>query len=465
MNASREHWLKKREEDDLALFEKIKDDPKPDIRDLWLLMEDRFIEWRKKHDFPRLLAHFDNTLARFKEWKQTYHLTNEIIIESGYITPFLEQKRFAAEDKSLYLTKQEYGGNESVIVSYKKMEGTYQDLGRNYNMTHVLCFISYLDWLKTKGKTQVILYINSRSAPRSIFEQVYIHKDVYKPGGDFELLKMGGIEAPVDELGILCRGKLLEFVNLCGLRFKGEISFGEEGNLSCSYCACDNWMAVEFYMPMVRFSHCSVENFNIYESRLQQWSFYNCLLSGDFINSKLQNVDITGGNFRPMLQDCTLYQTNVVHDINIPDNSYYALKTFKKIYQQQGDDDLAKNYFIQENEFIRRHLKGWKWITKSISYYYWEYGRKPHRIIYLSVGIIFLFGLIYFFTGSLISTNTAIKDFTLGDGFYFSTITFTTLGYGDYSPTGWLKILCAIEAFTGVINMGFLIAGYSNNKY
>jgi len=65
----------------------------------------------------------------------------------------------------------------------------------------------------------------------------------------------------------------------------------------------------------------------------------------------------------------------------------------------------------------------------------------------------------------LISANTVYKGFNLGDSLYFSTITFTTLGYGDFSPTGWLKVLSAIEAFSGVVNMGFLIAGYSNNKY
>lgn len=99
-----------------------------------------------------------------------------------------------------------------------------------------------------------------------------------------------------------------------------------------------------------------------------------------------------------------------------------------------------------------------------MEYYYWEYGRKPHRIIYLSLAIIFVFGFIYWFGSSNISHATNAK-FNLLDGFYFSTTTFTTLGYGDVSPLGWLRALTSIESFIGVINMGFLIAGYSNNKY
>lgn len=319
--------------------------------------------------------------------------------------------------------------------------------------------------VEKKGKYQQILYINSRSAPNSEGERVYIHADVYAAKSDFELLKMGGIDLPVNGFGILFRGKRLEFVNVCGLRFTGQISFGEEGNLSCSYCACDNWLAENFKMGLLQLEHCTLANFTLVSSEIQQWLFYDCFVSGDFVESKIKSVDIFGGSFNPIMQDCTLIQAHLKADPNIPDGNFYAYRTFKKIYQSQGDDDIAKYYFIRENEFIRKSLKGWNYFTKSLSYYYWEYGRRPHRIIYLSLGIIILFGLIYWLNTDLISANTSNKNFNVGDSLYFSTITFTTLGYGDFSPVGWLKILSAIEAFLGVINMGFLIAGYSNNKY
>ena len=466
MNKFRENWLKEREQSDLSLFEKIKNNPTPDIADLWALSEEKFIEWRKLHDFPRLLNHFDKTLLLFTEWKIDNKLTNEMIISNGEITPFLERKKLAKKNKELYLTKRSNENNERSFVSYQKIEGEHSKFGTVYKYEHILTFTSYLDWLAARNKSQKILFINSRTAPGHDLERVWIHSDVYATKSDFELLKMGGIEIPVNGFGILCRGKKIEFANLCGLKFSGTINFGEEGNLSCSFCACDNWQAEDFNMPMLDLQHCSITNFKLVNSKLQQWSFYNCHVSGDFVSSKIYNVNIFGGSFLPVMQSCTLSDTHIKIDKNIKNNNLFGYKAFKKIYQNQGDDEIAKSYFILENEFLRNQMKGWDFMTKSLSYYYWEYGRKPHRIIYYSIGTILCFGILFWLNSSEIaSTANDIETFNFGHGIYFSTITFTTMGFSDLIPTGWSRLLVSIEGFLGLLNIGFLIAGYANNKY
>lgn len=194
------------EKADFALFEKIKNNPKPGIHDLWSLSPERFVEWRKLNYFPILLNHFDKTLLLFKEWKEDNKLTNDIIINNGELTPFLENKKLS-EDKTLYLIKQTNNGNTWTFVGYEKLEGEKNDFGTVSVFEVIQTFTSYLDWLKLRGKTQNILYINSRHAPNSDFERVFIHADVYAPSSDFELLKMGGIEIPVNGLRLLYRGK------------------------------------------------------------------------------------------------------------------------------------------------------------------------------------------------------------------------------------------------------------------
>ncbi len=44
---------------------------------------------------------------------------------------------------------------------------------------------------------------------------------------------------------------------------------------------------------------------------------------------------------------------------------------------------------------------------------------------------------------------------------YFSTVTFTTLGYGDLRPLGRLRVAAAVEAALGAIMMAMLTVVYA----
>ena len=465
MNQFRDAFLKDRENKAKELFEKVKDNSKPEISELWELTEEYFIEWRKRHDFPKLLKHFDKTLLLFIEWKSDNNLTDEIIINTGYITRFLEHKKIS-EKKRLFLIEETYKGKIRTFVADSPMKGEQVDFGEKFQFKTILKFYSYLDWLKQRGKTQKILNINTRTAPNSQYEKVSIHADVYSTSSDFELLKMGGIVAPTNAFGILLRGKRLEFANICGLELNGEIHFGEEGNLNCSYCACDNITAENLDMPSLWFEHCSITNLSIKNSKINSWRFYDCQVSGDFKNVQFSNVTIWGGHFAPIMQDCTLSNVNIEHDPSLNDTNYYAYKLFKKVYADSGDDINAIKYFIKEHDYIRKNSKGLKKLFKTISYLYWGYGRKPQRIIWNSIVFVIVFAIIYWFNKDLIVLNNGTPVvLSITDCLYFSSTTFATLGYGDYSPTGILRIVAVTQSFYGVLNAGFLVAGLATNKY
>ena len=52
--------------------------------------------------------------------------------------------------------------------------------------------------------------------------------------------------------------------------------------------------------------------------------------------------------------------------------------------------------------------------------------------------------------------NNVIRNFP--DSLYFSLITFTTLGYGDFRPLeGWGRILAGSEAFIGAFMMALFV--------
>jgi inward rectifier potassium channel len=61
-----------------------------------------------------------------------------------------------------------------------------------------------------------------------------------------------------------------------------------------------------------------------------------------------------------------------------------------------------------------------------------------------------IFGFLYYITGTLTLDKTA---FFL-DYFYFSVVTFASVGYGDVLPTGYGKIIVIAEIFCGILFMG-----------
>ena len=133
--------------------------------------------------------------------------------------------------------------------------------------------------------------------------------------------------------------------------------------------------------------------------------------------------------------------------------------------------------WIEKGDFI-------KWIISSFSHVIYGYGEKPWNVIKSAIIIIFLFGLsfnligianpeiielngtaIHESLGNIVEVDLMSKGFlknniirNFPDSIYFSLITFTTLGYGDFRPLeGWGRILAGSEAFIGAFMMALFV--------
>lgn len=77
--------------------------------------------------------------------------------------------------------------------------------------------------------------------------------------------------------------------------------------------------------------------------------------------------------------------------------------------------------------------------------------------------VITIFMIIFLFTGAYLSKADSFSSFgqqetiTFEDALYFSTVTLTTVGYGDISPLGINRLLAGFEAFLGMtVNIALL---------
>lgn len=167
--------------------------------------------------------------------------------------------------------------------------------------------------------------------------------------------------------------------------------------------------------------------------------------------------------------------------------------------ERVGDQKSASEFLIKEMELNRKRQKiilkednlfksgennaerelnhQWtkafsKFVINWVLYYSCGYGERISKIGVLTFASIMVPAILYPLTEGVLNTSTGnlisfqqsgIDINTLAQSLYFSIVTFTTLGYGDYYPLGTgTKIIAGIESILGVFLAGLFI--YSLGK-
>jgi hypothetical protein len=119
----------------------------------------------------------------------------------------------------------------------------------------------------------------------------------------------------------------------------------------------------------------------------------------------------------------------------------------------------------------------WNYLWAYPSYYFQKYvfdivgryGTDPVRVLLNAAITVVIYGLIYFAVsefapsvGIIASTLPAeiLSIHYFWNYIYYSAITFFTIGYGEYFPFGLLKILAALEGFSGVFLMSYFTVAF-----
>lgn len=99
----------------------------------------------------------------------------------------------------------------------------------------------------------------------------------------------------------------------------------------------------------------------------------------------------------------------------------------------------------------------------TLSYLVWGHGERPVRTLYSGIFIIFVSALLYM-QGLLFFKGGVITRPHFWQAFYFSVITFTTVGFGDITPVGVAKVAVTIEALCGIFIIPLFVIGLAR-KY
>ncbi|SNR43106.1 pentapeptide repeat-containing protein [Halorubrum vacuolatum] len=86
-----------------------------------------------------------------------------------------------------------------------------------------------------------------------------------------------------------------------------------------------------------------------------------------------------------------------------------------------------------------------------------RYGESPARVLGTGAVTVLAFGLVYYAFGLVEHANSGYEA-TLFESLYFSGLTFTTLGYGDFAPVNqWGQVLAVFETSIGVVLLAILV--------
>jgi hypothetical protein len=143
-------------------------------------------------------------------------------------------------------------------------------------------------------------------------------------------------------------------------------------------------------------------------------------------------------------------------------------RDLRKHAEREGIFTLSGCFIQKELTMRRMQMKRFSTqrITSKVVDLFCGYGEEPLRIVGLSICMIILCAFIYSITG--LNYQGELQVFSTGatlyenlnlfmSCLYYSVVTFTTLGYGDFTPIGISRAVAAFEAFSGSFTIALFV--------
>ena len=247
----------------------------------------------------------------------------------------------------------------------------------------------------------------------------------------------------------------------CELNDIDLVNHGHKTGYDLSYC--------DFYRASLRDAHLFNANLNnaslmktdLRDANLNCTSLLNANLLGIKLSGcKIENIDFGKNIFQEELAKLAIEKKHYssAHDYYVQSEEIY--RDLRKHSESEGLFNYA-GAFIKKELTMRRmqqpKYSAKRIVSKGIDLFC-GYGEEPMRIVGFSILPIFICAILYSVTGLnyhgdfyIFDINASFKDNInwFFSCLYYSIVTFTTLGYGDFTPIGVSRAIAAFEAFTG----------------
>ncbi len=484
----------------------------PTPTELWAMSPDDFNQWRRENDLQRLFAGFGRALPHFEEWLTANALTVDFMLATD------NPGQFFYWDTATYCIKTvkqltepyllEAGITQRVTYFFvpvhdarheRQIQAIQQVEGENEQVER-LRFTPYFAWVREKHRLQNPIKTKYSGELSTFHYTSGTAPDVPEacnwsiaPG--IQVLKLGG--TTIENWATL-QDRNLDFVNLDFLEVTGKYTWNEEKQIFFSTC---NHLTIRNVVAnFTKFYRCEVSDLKAFDSRLYWVEFYECnLYQAYFENASLSNLIIeecsaSNFSFNRVEVDNIVYspprRERPLGTVRTYETVSANYKRFRILYQANGLRQEASEAYFQERYYEWRHdlatLELWRsfrylWtvnpeyglsalkanfsklltgVADGIAYVLWGFGERPLRIL-SSAGLVLLFyAAVYFFS----DIGKLHGNFV--NSLYFSIVTFTTLGFGDITPSesSGYKLIVGSEALVGAFCVGLLVAGFANKS-
>ena len=229
----------------------------------------------------------------------------------------------------------------------------------------------------------------------------------------------------------------------------------------------------------------NLSNASMYGADLEGANLFKANLEGTNLkNANLKNCQLLGANFTDTKLDNINWgdESKVINELDAEKSMDFSTskskyKEAEEIYrsirltmQDQSLGDESSTIFIREMHCKRKQHPKFSFfrIMSKISYVSTGYGESIKRIVCSIFLVIFISALLFGIEGVSYEDRTLgffVNDLqnygiwsTLGNLFYFSVITFTTVGFGEITPIGPIgKFLTIFEGLISGILLTVLI--------